>query len=76
MYFFTQGDSGGALTYMNGTHNIQLGIASYVPGDGCLAGPTVWVRVTAYLGWISDNVGQGKQFNNSNNIFSLRSFCL
>jgi len=39
---------------------IMFSWASYVPGTGCLTGPTVWVRVTAYLGWMSEKIGQGK----------------
>jgi secreted trypsin-like serine protease len=53
-----QGDSGGALVIENGNSYLQIGVVSFVSSLGCASGyPSGYVRVTSYLGWISDNTG-------------------
>lgn len=49
------GDSGGPLAYNNGTNDVLIGITSY----GlllCAGSPSVFTRVTSYLGWINSHL--------------------
>ncbi|XP_059472965.1 uncharacterized protein LOC132195166 isoform X2 [Neocloeon triangulifer] len=53
-----QGDSGGPLVYQAGSNSwVQIGIVSFGSAEGCLFGPTGFVRVSSYLGWILSYVG-------------------
>jgi secreted trypsin-like serine protease len=50
-----KGDSGGPLTYYNGSTYVQVGIASFASGDtsGSGSAPGGFTRVNQYLDWIS-----------------------
>jgi len=44
---------GGPLTVVRNGESLQIGIASFVSGAGCLAGhPTAFARVTEFVPWI------------------------
>ncbi len=60
------GDSGGPLNLQvggeeatgPGAQYVQIGVANYVPNEGCESGkPHVFARVTSYLNWIQDTTG-------------------
>jgi hypothetical protein len=38
----------------------QIGVVSFGSSKGCLHGPSGYSRVTSFLGWISNKVGQGQ----------------
>ncbi|XP_059472967.1 proclotting enzyme-like isoform X2 [Neocloeon triangulifer] len=53
------GDSGGPMVYKDGSNTFkQIGIVSFGSSDGCLQGPSGFTRVTSYLGWLSEKIGQ------------------
>ncbi|XP_059485554.1 brachyurin-like [Neocloeon triangulifer] len=54
-----QGDSGGPLVYKDSNNLwVQIGVVSFGSSSGCLAGPSGFARVTSFLGWMSDKIGQ------------------
>ncbi|CAB3376413.1 Hypothetical predicted protein [Cloeon dipterum] len=54
-----QGDSGGPLVIPDGPNSYkQIGVVSFGSASGCLAGPSGFIRVTSYLTWISNKIGQ------------------
>ncbi|XP_059473886.1 brachyurin-like [Neocloeon triangulifer] len=56
-----QGDSGGPLIFKDaGTNNlwVQFGVVSFGSSLGCLQGYSGFTRVTSYLGWMSNKIGQ------------------
>lgn len=61
-----QGDSGGPLVYLDYTKTWrQIGVVSF-GSNFCLVGPSVYARVSSYLGWISETVEQGIYLNARN----------
>ena len=54
------GDSGGPLIYFNGTHDLLMGVTSYVVGScGSLGVVDGFARVTHQMDWIREhNMGQ------------------
>lgn len=49
-------DSGGPLTVQDNAESLQIGVVSFGSSGGCDDGtPTVFARITYYLGWIEDN---------------------
>ncbi|XP_065352722.1 collagenase-like [Cloeon dipterum] len=52
------GDEGAPLIYKDQNDDwVLVGVVSYIPSDDCLAGPTVYTRVSSYLDWISATTG-------------------
>lgn len=52
------GDSGGPLVYHHKNIDYQVGVTSFGSAGGCEIGfPTVYSRITNYLGWISRKTG-------------------
>ena len=52
------GDSGGPLVYHHENMDYQVGVTAFGSAGGCEIGfPTVYSRITNYLGWISKKTG-------------------
>lgn len=52
------GDSGGPLTYFHRGANYLVGLTAFGSAAGCeINAPSVYTRITAYLGWISRKTG-------------------
>jgi len=50
------GDSGGPLTVANGGSRLQVGVTSFVSGQGCALGhPAGFMRVSSHRTWITNN---------------------
>jgi Trypsin len=62
MQFHIQGDSGGPLVYLDSANaTVLIGIVSFGSASGCATAPSVFVRTTAYLDWISEKIGKDAQ---------------
>jgi hypothetical protein len=52
------GDTGGPLTTQDAGSHLQVGVASFGAGDGCIAGhPSGFTRVTSFREWIQTTSG-------------------
>lgn len=53
---FCSGDGGSPFTVNIGTEKVLVGLASFIPADGCELGyNSVLTKTSSYLTWITDN---------------------